>query len=492
MFFIILLGVLLRLSYIIKPEGMWNDEYVSWMIANIPVNEGLFSSILKQCHMPLYYLYLKPFTHYNDLILRLTSLVPGVISIYIMFLVGKEYSKKTGYFAAGITSVLSFLVYYSQEVRFYSLLFLFSSFVLLYSIKTVKEYNKINFLLLHIFSLLVIFTHVLGCIFIFFNYLYLFYKIKSIKFEFNKKSIICILCILTFLSLVLFFGINILKQLPSAQWWGNFSYTNILFLFSDFFSPVLTNNINAPQRFFYNSSLSVYMVIPTVVSLIGIILGCKKFKGFLGVVLCFTLILCILAKFGIIVFITKYLMETLPIFIICISYGFANRFKFGNILFGILIFCHLFAFFQPFYVTKLFRSEGHKIPAAILQQRKAQNVIFTYYAPDRFNRYIDLKDIKTYIISKNERHEYVNEPQKIFKSIPDSAEVSIVFLDSVCFFPENYIKQNNNLPEMFVTFSHIKNRFIQYLIDNDYKILYNDTFGSWSVLTFINKPKNIN
>ena len=124
MFFIILLGIFLRLSYIIKPEGLWNDEYVSWMVASTPFNENFWHAVLKQCHMPLYYLYLKPFAGLSDLILRLTSVFPSVLAIPIMYLIGKEYSKKTGILAASITSVLSFLVYYSQELRFYSLLLL--------------------------------------------------------------------------------------------------------------------------------------------------------------------------------------------------------------------------------------------------------------------------------------------------------------------------------------------------------------------------------
>ena len=70
-----ILGLALRLVNINKLEGLWNDEYVSWFVASTPFNEGFFQEILNQCHMPLYYFYLKPFAHCSDLILRLTSVL---------------------------------------------------------------------------------------------------------------------------------------------------------------------------------------------------------------------------------------------------------------------------------------------------------------------------------------------------------------------------------------------------------------------------------
>ena len=132
-------GLLLRLSFINKPEGLWNDEYVSWYVANTPFADGFWHELFKQCHMPLYYLYLKPFAQYSDVILRLTSVVPSLLAVVVMYYVGKEYSRKVGLVVALVTSCLSFLVYYSQEVRFYSIVFLLSGLLLLFTIKILKS-----------------------------------------------------------------------------------------------------------------------------------------------------------------------------------------------------------------------------------------------------------------------------------------------------------------------------------------------------------------
>ena len=124
-----LLGLGLRLIFIDKPDGLWNDEYVSWYIASKPLFTDFFKGVISQCHMPFYYIYLKAFISIfgnSDLLLRITSLIPGVIAIPIMYYVGLKNNKRTGYYCAVFTAISAFLIYYSQEVRFYSLLFLFS------------------------------------------------------------------------------------------------------------------------------------------------------------------------------------------------------------------------------------------------------------------------------------------------------------------------------------------------------------------------------
>ena len=320
--FITIIGLLLRLSFINKPEGFWNDEYVSWYVSSTPFKEGFWGEILKQCHMPLYYLYLKPFAHCSDLILRLTSLIPGILAIPVMYLIGKEFSKKTGIYAASITAVLSFLVYYSQEVRFYSLLFFFTALCLLFSIKFLKNSSKTNLAGYIISCALILATHILAGIYVLFNTLYIFYK---------KKKISLNILLFLFAAGVLIYplAVNILRMLPSSQWWGVFSYTNILFLFSDFFSPILTNNVNAPPVFFYNKAYAAWMLIPLLIILAPFVIGIKRLKGVALVSLLTVVTVSLLALSGKLVFITKYSIEILPGLILILACGFEKLKKTG-------------------------------------------------------------------------------------------------------------------------------------------------------------------
>lgn len=476
MYLIVLLGLLLRFCFISKPEGLWNDEYVSWYISSIPFGKGFLQGIIEQCHMPLYYFYLKIFANFSDTILRISSVIPGVISIWIMYLAGREYSKKTGIYAGLITSVLSFLIYYSQEVRFYSLLFLFSALSILFTIKILKNFSKQNFVCWFISLSLILFTHVLGIIYVFFNVIYILYK--------RKKMSLKLIGLFCFAGLVTIpFGINILKMLPQSQWWGNFSYTNILFLFTDFYSPILTNNVNAPPVFFYDTKLIGWMLIPTLIGLAGFIKGIEKNKGFCGIALGTIGIMSLLAISHVIVFITKYSIEILPIFILLTSVGFTKYKKAGIILLSVFIAYHLLAFFSPYYSTKIPRNEGHNLVGIILSARKSDNILFTYYAPDRFERYVDLNGKNTLYISKINRFEYLSNPEKILSEIKSGDVVSVVFLDSVSFFNEDQIEQyKDRAPEMFITFSKIRNGLMKELNTKykDYKV---DRLGYWTVIT---------
>lgn len=474
MLYIMLLGLVLRLTNIIKPEGLWNDEYVSWHVASTPFFDGFWQEVLKQCHMPLYYLYLKPFSGFSDTVMRLTSVIPELIAIYIMYLIGKEVSKKVGYYAAIITSILSFLIYYAQEVRFYSLLFLFSTLSLLYLIKYIKHSSKKNLTLFIISNLLILFTHIIGIIYVTLTCFYLAYK--------KKKKSILLYSIIILVATCIIISNTVLKMIPSSQWWGHFSYTNILFLFSDFFSPILTNNVNAPTVFFYNKSIALWQTIPTLITLLAIIKGAKK--GLLLIVLGTIGIMSSLAISGNLVFITKYSIEILPILILFASRGFAKFKHKGFLLLVIFILFHLCSYFTPFYVTKLKRTEGHKIVGDILNYQNPQNIIFTYYEPDRFSRYTNLNNKKLYHISKSNRILYLSNPAQILSKIPIGETVAVVFLDSVSFFDEKYLQQNKDnpmLPEMFVTFSHIKNSIIQRMNNdfNDYKVARG---GAWTII----------
>ena len=83
---IIIIGIVLRLLFIDKPDGLWNDEYVSWMIAS--VHNGFWDAVKSQCHMPIYYIYLKIFMSIfgnSDILLRLTSVLAGVIAVPVMY-----------------------------------------------------------------------------------------------------------------------------------------------------------------------------------------------------------------------------------------------------------------------------------------------------------------------------------------------------------------------------------------------------------------------
>ena len=238
--FVIVLGILLRLVLIDKPEGLWNDEYVSYMISSASNFNAFVAGIKSQCHMPLYYIYLRVvMTMFgsSDVVLRLSSVLVGVLAIPVMYLVGKEKDEMTGMYCASFCAISSFLIYYSQEVRLYSLLFLISALTLLYTLRLLKTQNVHNLIGFVIANFLILFTHTIGFVFVFFNLVWVSYKLYGQ----HKKLILKVWAIIAFLALILSPHVfAILFRKTFAQWWGAFSPSVFGFLFTDYFSPVLT------------------------------------------------------------------------------------------------------------------------------------------------------------------------------------------------------------------------------------------------------------
>ena len=116
---IVIVATLLRLWHLDKPEGMWNDEYLTWKIANAKLPTEFFYALKSNCHAPLHYLYLKLWMfifHDSDKFLRLSSVIPGVLGVIVMYFAGREYKNKDGestaLTAAVLCAISSFLIYF--------------------------------------------------------------------------------------------------------------------------------------------------------------------------------------------------------------------------------------------------------------------------------------------------------------------------------------------------------------------------------------------
>jgi len=521
--FVVLLGTALRLIFINKPDGLWNDEYVSWAIASIPISKKFFEAILAQCHMPLYYFYLKFFIHFfgnSDLMLRLTSVIVGIFSIISMYLVGKEYKdEKLGILCASIASISSFLIYFSQEVRFYQLLFLFSAFSLYFTIKLGRNQTRQNLIGYLLSNFLIIITHTIGLTFVILNSLFLSKWIiktnENYKNTIRKFWIIFIIIGLTFIPI----AHKTMTSHPFSQWWGHFSISKIGFLFTDYFSPILTNIVSAPDNFFHNLTMIfiIFAIIPTLIALSGIVKTIKtknyEILGLFYISLAFITVLILLAIFGKVMFITKYSIEIYPILILIMSYGL---FEFSKNKRQILIF--IFCFLNLFYLIasshsapKLHRSEGHKLVANLLKNadlNKNDIILINYYPQDRFEKYFDFKDYRVTSINKGSYVDYVklnpnfrlNNPDnayfrekfksKIINRLKINQKIAIVILNDVAIYSPMQVqgissdeKSFSKTPYLFYVFSYLKNETLNECL-NSLQILRIEQKGSWTVATF--------
>lgn len=528
---ILCLGIILRFIFLDKPEGLWNDEYVSYMISQKPLLDGFWQGVMSQCHMPFYYLYLKLSTILfgtNDYVLRLSSVIPGIMSIIAMYYAGKESNgKNTGFICALFCACSSFLIYYSQEVRLYSLLFLISACSLLYTLRILKNTCPKNVVGYVISNLFILFTHTIGFVYVFFNMLYVSKKLyKSFKKQiiFIWGSVVVV--ILAILPLV----IKILTEKTFSQWWGHFTTSKVFFVFTDYFSPTLTNLTNSPDNFFYNPTLEfvIFCIVPALIAF-GLIIRALFRKEnrelFYIAMLTFT-VLCAASISGKLVLLTKYSIEIYPILILLFALG-ASYIRIKTLKIGVLsIFFILSLGFiagNPKAPQRIPRSEGHKIVGDILKNlnlKSGDYILFEYYAQDRFEKYFDFSKYNVLSINKGNFPEYLtqngdykkaylsghefykstfseqNNPyfanklsDKITNKIIPGQNLAVVILDSVSFFgnqqmlsivnSENYTK----IPLFYLVFSHLKNQTVLNLMKT-LEVEDFQTSGSWTVIKF--------
>ncbi|KKQ91789.1 MAG: hypothetical protein UU16_C0001G0049 [Candidatus Woesebacteria bacterium GW2011_GWA2_40_7] len=132
-YLILILGLILRL--ISLNQSLWLDEATSALVAKMPIGDIFTKFLPGDFHPPFYYLVLKfwsGFFGYSELALRTPSIIFGILTVYLVYLVGKKlFSKNIGLTASVLLTISGLHIYYSQEARMYSLAALLVS-VLIY------------------------------------------------------------------------------------------------------------------------------------------------------------------------------------------------------------------------------------------------------------------------------------------------------------------------------------------------------------------------
>lgn len=342
---ILLVGLALRLWNLNRPEGIWNDEYVTYSMSMLKFPFDFFEGIKTNCHAPLHYFYLKLWVlifRNSDFMMRLSSLVPNLLGCLVMYFVGKNYqskdnSIKIGLASAGIASISSFLIYFSQEVRIYSMIFLLSSLILLFSIKMYNAPCKKYATWITILSILLILEHNIGFVFVLFNAFGLIaFRQKQKKKKEGDKFIPVVAGLILCLPLIPFLFRIFAHPTYVSQWWSPFNWSKLCFFFTDLFSPVLKNITSTPLNFYnqiihndvINIGFVLFALIPATIAFWFIVksnMESKRVNKYLFCVFLATfLTILITAIAGKLVFLTKYLTELYPILILMAAIGWAE------------------------------------------------------------------------------------------------------------------------------------------------------------------------
>ncbi len=430
---ILVLGLALRLWNLNKPEGLWNDEYIAYSISMLKFPFDFFEGIRTNCHAPLHYFYLKLWMAIfknSDYMLRLSSLVPNLLGCLVMYHVGKNYQTKMhsiqiGLCCALISAISSFLIYFSQEVRIYSMIFLLSSLILLYSIKMYEYPCKKNAWWLTFWSVLLILEHTIGFVFVLFN----IFGLMAFRQKKKKETdlyIPIVAGLILCLPLIPFLFRIFAHPTYFSQWWAPFSWSKIFFYFTDLFSPVLKNITNSPSSFYnqiihndvINIGFIMFAIVPALICLVMIIrsnIDAKRInRYFLSVFVASFLTILIASIAGKIIFLTKYLTELYPILILMASIGWAQL----NSKNTKVMLATVYVFMSLFYIIvshtsaiRLTRLEGQRLPVVAMQEmdiQKNDKILFLYYPKTHFTKYYNDSDYIAYSIDKYNFGEVLN------------------------------------------------------------------------------------
>lgn len=379
---ICLLGFILRMINLDKSTGMWLDESNTYNIAKQSFPFGIMHMLkYYEPHTPLYYFILHFWMRLfgdNDYTLRLLSVIFGTLTIPLGYLAGKQLKDN---FTGIVTSMLiccnSQLIYFSQEVRMYSLISCLIIFLVYFLIKIKENPTKLDYICLTITNTFLLYSFFSSFVIIILQaiimstYLYL-YKRTNLK-NYILSIIGSILLFLPYIP-ILVYQINL--SLKYTIIWCCFKPLDLLYIVQEWFSPffVLLKHFSLDhyQAIYTKPYFIFFGITSLIIYLIGILSAIIR-RGFVLIPffigLSFLILEIISAINNKVVLESRYTVVVLPIFILVAAYGLSSL-KGKHLKTSLIIFLYLT---NLFYITfsytsapRLQRAYGYKTIATFL------------------------------------------------------------------------------------------------------------------------------
>lgn len=330
---ILLIGTYLRF-YNLGYWGFWHDEVGSMFVAKF-LNWHILSKAITYTICPPLLPILLHFWRYlgsSEFILRLLPLVFSILSIIVTYKIGQLlFNTKTGLISAFLLSISPFHIYYSQELRAYSLLAFVSLMSIFYLIKCLKRNKLFYWVGLIIFTALSLYTHNIAIFLLIAENIFFILFYKRYKTLLQKWLIAQLFIVLFYLP----YFKNIFEQ-------------TVYFQISDIFQPPPLNHLfNFIQSFIifnsgYNSPETIQcltVLLFTPLFFLGVLYDNKKEET--GLLLCWLLIpialTLILAIFIRNVYLPRTLIHVSVAYYILTAYGI-SKLKPKNLYLYILLF----------------------------------------------------------------------------------------------------------------------------------------------------------
>ncbi|MCX6689329.1 MAG: glycosyltransferase family 39 protein [Methanoregula sp.] len=155
------IGLFLRF-YNLWFNSLWLDEASTYGFSVKSLPEIWQATAAGEFNPPLFYWVEHVMLMFgnNEIVLRFIPALLGVLTIPLVYLIGKEFiDRNVGIIAAAAFAVSPFLIYYSQEARAYSMMLFFVAAAMVFYLKALKTNDLTNWALFGVFSALAFWAH---------------------------------------------------------------------------------------------------------------------------------------------------------------------------------------------------------------------------------------------------------------------------------------------------------------------------------------------
>ncbi|MFA6333273.1 MAG: glycosyltransferase family 39 protein [Methanoregula sp.] len=143
-------------------NSLWLDEASTYTFASMSIPGIWQATTGGEFNPPLFYWVEHIMLTFgnNEVVLRLVPALLGVLTIPLIYLIGKEFvDRNVGIIAATICTFSLFLIQYSQEARAYSMGLFFIAFAMVFFLKAMKTNELPSWLLFGVLSALALWSH---------------------------------------------------------------------------------------------------------------------------------------------------------------------------------------------------------------------------------------------------------------------------------------------------------------------------------------------
>ena len=383
---ILVVGAVLRL--ISLNQSLWLDEATSAIVAKMPLTDIFTKFLPGDFHPPFYYVFLHFWTILfgtSEIALRAPSLLAGILTIYIVYLIGKELSgEKIGLAAGALMATSGLHIYYSQEARMYSLATLFVTLSVLFFTKTLHAGRVGDFIKFGLFLSLSFLTDYLPALIIPVFWIAAAVNKKNLNWlkKFVMSHIILLVSILLWApTLLKQVSLGLSVQTLSPAWYqilGLTTLKNLALIPTKF----ILGRISFDDKFFYGT------LVVILCTLTGYILfRALKAPKIIWVWLILPVLVGIVIGFKIPVLYYFRFLFVLPAFYILTSFGISALGKYKNralyIFIGINVITSLYYLFTPRFQREDWRAAAKALgDEKIIFPSDSQKEALIYYKKD--------------------------------------------------------------------------------------------------------------